>query len=108
MGKIIKIVIGILAAVILLGVIAVGVLTALFDPNDYKPEIETLAKEKANIDLSVGGDIDWSFYPWLGLSIADVDVRFVDKPELANLSKAQLAVNIPALFQEKSNGQHLD
>ncbi|MFY0656072.1 MAG: AsmA family protein [Neptunomonas phycophila] len=101
MGKIIKIVIGILAAVILLGVIAVGVLTALFDPNDYKPEIETLAKEKANIDLSVGGDIDWSFYPWLGLSIADVDVRFVDQPELANLSKAQLAVNIPALFSGK-------
>jgi len=101
MGKIIKIVIGIFAAVVLLGVLAVGILTALFDPNDYKPEIEALAKDKAQIDLSIDGEIDWSFYPWLGLSIADVDVRFVDQPDLAKLKKAQLAVNIPSLLSGK-------
>ena len=53
---------------LLLLVVALGfALTHLFDPNDYKDEIRQIARDKANLELDLKGDIGWSLFPWLGL-----------------------------------------
>jgi AsmA protein len=57
------------ALIFLLIIIAVGGVTYLLlgaDPNTYKPELETLAHQN-NIELSIEGDLRWSFYPNLSV-----------------------------------------
>ena len=55
---------------ILLLVVALGfALTHLFDPNDYKDEIRQLARDKANLELTLNGQIGWSLFPWLGIEL---------------------------------------
>ena len=49
---------------LLLLIFALGfALTHLFDPNDYKDEIRQLARDKANLELQLNGDIGWSLFP---------------------------------------------
>ena len=51
-------VLGLIFLGLLLLVVALGfALTQLFDPNDYKDEIRQLARDKANLELSINGDI---------------------------------------------------
>jgi AsmA protein len=98
MGTVIKrALIVLLALVIILGV-ALGAITALFNPNDYKDEIEQIALDKAGIDLNIKGDISWSVYPTLGFSIQSLDARFEGQPDLGTLNSAALSVNLPALI----------
>ena len=66
LGKILGLVIlGLLLLIVALGF----ALTHLFDPNDYKDEIRALARDKAGLELDIGGDIGWSLFPWLGLEL---------------------------------------
>lgn len=60
---------GIFTLIIVLLLIIVAAATFLLigiDPNSYKPELEKLAKEN-NIELSIDGDLGWSFFPNLAV-----------------------------------------
>ena len=60
---------GLFTLVIVLLLIVVAAATFLLlgiDPNSYKPELEKLAKEN-NIELSIEGDLSWSFFPNLAV-----------------------------------------
>ena len=56
-------------------------LTHLFDPNDYKDEIRQLARDKANLELTLKGDIGWSLFPWLGLELTDASLASLSTPD---------------------------
>lgn len=57
-------VLGLFLLGLLLLVVALGfALTHLFDPNDYKDEIRQIARDKANLELDLKGDIGWSLFP---------------------------------------------
>ncbi|MFT5605223.1 MAG: AsmA protein [Paracoccaceae bacterium] len=60
---------------------AVAVILFVLDPNDYKPQIEALAKEQTRLELSLQGDISWSLTP-LGLELNTVSARLDDTPFL--------------------------
>ncbi|MBD9413888.1 AsmA family protein [Pseudomonas sp. PDM16] len=78
-------------------------LTHLFDPNDYKDEIQQLARDKANLELKLNGDIGWSLFPWLGLELTDATLASADTPEkpFANLRLLGLSVRVlPLLYKE--------
>lgn len=58
-----------------LGIIVIGaaaITLAYIDPNDYKDTIAKKVKEETGRDLSIDGNIDLTFYPWLGLDIEGV------------------------------------
>lgn len=60
---------GIFTLIIVLLLVVVAAATFLLigiDPNSYKPELEKLAKEN-NIELSIEGDLGWSFFPNLAV-----------------------------------------
>ena len=40
---------------------------ATFNPNDYRPQVVQLVKEKLDRTLRIGGDIKLTFYPALGV-----------------------------------------
>ncbi|WP_370298807.1 AsmA family protein [Pontibacterium sp.] len=98
MKTLMKIVGGLVALVILLIVAGGAILGMFFDPNEYKGEIEKIALDEGGVELKIGGDIGWSVFPWLGLELGDISVKYPNKPQLATLSKAQVSVRIPALL----------
>jgi len=69
------------------------------DPNDYKPEIESLARDRG-VDLQINGALAWQLYPTLALELNDVAFA-ADQPAMsisASLDLAQLDINLLPLF----------
>ena len=97
-------VLGLIFLGLLLLVVALGfALTQLFDPNDYKDEIRQLARDKANLELSINGDIGWSLFPWLGLELTDTTLASAATPNqpFADLRLLGLSVRVlPLLHKE--------
>ena len=61
---------GILALVVLCAI----ALLIFIDPNDYRSDIERLARQHTGRDLHIGGKIDLKLFPWLALEIHDVSL----------------------------------
>ncbi|HSC84551.1 MAG TPA: AsmA family protein [Pseudomonas sp.] len=99
-GKILGLVfLGLLLIVIGLGF----ALTHLFDPNDYKDEIQQLARDKANLELKLNGDIGWSLFPWLGLELTDATLASAATPDkpFADLRLLGLSVRVLPLLRKE-------
>ena len=82
MGTVIKRILMVIMALVILLTIAFGIITALFNPNDYKDDIESIALDKAGIELDINGDISWSVFP------DNRAVRLKDKAALSNVPKS--------------------
>ena len=96
--------IGLLLLGVLLIVVAAGfALTHFFDPNDYKEEIRQLAREHANLELELNGDIGWSLFPWLGIEITDAKIASADTPDdpFADLRLLGLSVQVMPLLRKE-------
>ncbi|MCW8884944.1 MAG: AsmA family protein, partial [Motiliproteus sp.] len=106
MKALIKVVVG-LVVVVIVAMVAVGM---LFDPNDYKAEIQQLARDKASVDLSIDGDIGWSLFPTLGLQLPKVNAKTLEGEQLAAVKKVQVAVKLSALLSGRveMNGVLID
>ncbi|MGV8841855.1 MAG: AsmA family protein [Pseudomonas sp.] len=112
-GKILgMVVLGLLLLIVALGF----ALTHLFDPNDYKDEIRQLARDKANLELTLNGDIGWSLFPWLGLELQDATLASLRTPDqpFAELRQLGLSVRVMPLLRKqvqmsaiKVDGLHL-
>lgn len=72
----------VLAGLLVVAGLAAGSVLLLFDPNDYKPQIEKAAETHTRLDLQLDGDIGWSFIP-LGLELNDVKAQLDGEPFLA-------------------------
>ncbi|WP_434135160.1 AsmA family protein [Pseudomonas luteola] len=95
-------VLGLVFLGLLLIIVALGfALTHLFDPNDYKDEIRQLARDKANIELTLNGDIGWSLFPWLGLQLHDATIASATTPQkpLANVQRLGFSVRVLPLLR---------
>jgi len=89
---------------LLLIIVALGfALTHLFDPNDYKDEIRQIARDKANLELTLKGDIGWSLFPWLGLELTDATLASLSTPEkpFADLRLLGLSVRVLPLLRKE-------
>lgn len=89
---------------LLLIVIGLGfALTHLLDPNDYKDEIQQLARDKANLELKLNGDIGWSLFPWLGLELTDATLASAATPDkpFADLRLLGLSVRVLPLLRKE-------
>lgn len=97
-------ILGLVMLGLLLIVIGLGfALTHLFDPNDYKDEIQQLARDKANLELQLKGDIGWSLFPWLGLELTDATLASAETPDkpFANLRLLGLSVRVLPLLRRE-------
>lgn len=88
---------------VLLAVAVLFFVTRLFDPNDYKDDIQQAARDKANIELTLGGDIGWSLFPWLGIELKQVGIAAVDQPDevLAEVGTLGLGVEVLPLLRRQ-------
>ncbi|GLK90050.1 AsmA family protein [Pseudomonas turukhanskensis] len=97
-------ILGLFSLGVLLILVALGfALTHLFDPNDYKDEIRQLARDKANLELNLNGDIGWSLFPWLGLELHDATLASATTPDqpFADLRMIGLSVRVLPLLRRE-------
>jgi len=100
--KILKWLLWIVVAVLVLA-IGLGTYLALtFDPNEYKPELIKLVKERTGRTLSIDGDIELKFFPKIGagvegvaLSVPNGDARF------AQVQEARVALALLPLLSKQ-------
>lgn len=101
MGRILKWgLAGLLGLVLLVG-LGIFLIVTLVDLNSLKPRIESLAKEQANIDLRIPGNLSWSFYPYLGIELGETQVRPLATPEappLASIQKVAAGIAVMPLL----------
>ena len=81
--------------------IAVAVLVATFDPNEYRPKIVKLVKDRTGRDISIG-DVGLKVLPKVGARLAQVSLAERDgKGEFAGVDEAQVYVALlPLLSRE--------
>ncbi|WP_133491726.1 AsmA family protein [Alcanivorax sp. 24] len=102
MGRAIKIIVIVILAVVVLLAAAIFVVTQVIDPNDFKPQIEEQARQNANLDLAIPGDLSWQFWPSLGVSLGRTEARIADEEELfAALDNASVSVAVWPLLLGK-------
>jgi len=69
--KIAGIVLAVLVILALAGVLAV---VLLVNPNDYRADIERAVQQRTGRSLHIGGKLDLKLFPWLAISINDVQL----------------------------------
>lgn len=97
-------ILGLVLLGLLLLVIGLGfALTHFLDPNDYKEEIRQLARDKANLELAINGEIGWSLFPWLGLELHQTSLASAATPEqpFADLRMLGLSVRVLPLLRRE-------
>lgn len=89
---------GLVALVILL----VAVISATFNPNDYKPLIIKLVKEKKERTLTLDGDIKLAFWPKIGANLGKVSIsEHKSDKEFASIQGAQVALALLPLLKKE-------
>jgi len=100
MGKLLKIVSGLVLLIVGAAIVAPRVI----DPNDYREQIQTVVKEKTGRDLAINGDLSLSLFPWIGIGINDVSlsnaVGFKAEP-FAKIQEADVKVKLLPLLSQQ-------
>jgi len=100
MARAIKIVVIVLVSIVVLLAATVFVITQVIDPNDFKPQIREQALSQANLELEIPGELDWQFWPTLGVSLGRTEARLPGEEDLfAAIDSASVGVALwPLLF----------
>ncbi len=88
MSKVFRIFITLIGAIILLGLVSLIGLVIFVNPNDLKPQISQAVTKFTGRQLQLGGDIQWSVFPWLGLQLNNV--KLTNNPGFGNDPFAQI------------------
>ncbi|MCV6604751.1 MAG: AsmA family protein, partial [Porticoccaceae bacterium] len=73
---------GLALGFVALVLIGAAVLLFVIDPNQYKPQLQQLAKDN-QIDLHIGGDLSWQLWPDVAISAADTRISGAELPEIS-------------------------
>ncbi len=94
-----------IVGVVVVVILAAAVLIPIFvNPNDYKPQIAALVKEKTGRVLTLKGDIKLSVFPWLGLRLGPTSLSnppgFSGAP-FVKVTSTELRVKLLPLLQKR-------
>ena len=97
MGRMLKSVLFFIAAAVTLLLIGGIAVMLLFDPNDYREDIEQVVKKSTGRELVIEGDLSVSIFPWLAIEVGRTRLGngagFGDEP-FASFEKARLSVRL--------------
>ena len=72
MRKLIKWLLAGAGIILLLLIIVIVVALLVIDPNAYRARAEALVEEHTGRELRIGGDVELTFFPWLGIELDDM------------------------------------
>jgi AsmA protein len=99
MKKLKIVLISLTSLALLLVTIAVAI-TLLFDPNEYKPQLQTAASEALGMQVKVKGKLGVRFYPGMRLALNDVEVRDQGR-ELVTVKEIRVGLELMPLLQQQ-------
>ncbi len=77
-------------------------IAATFDPNDYKPQIIELVKQKQQRTLRLDGDIKLAFWPSLGADLGGLSLsEFKSDQEFAAVESARMSLALMPLLSKQ-------
>ena len=102
-----KLLIRLVIVFVVIFVLSIGVITITlinFDPNHHKDTIAAKVKEQTGRNLTINGDINLTFYPWLGVNVEGISLsnaaNFGDTPFLETKTIKARAKLLPLLRKE--------
>ena len=102
MKRILKVVFGLIGALLLLVIVALVGAKLFINPNDYRDTIAAKVQQQTGRELEIRGEIDLSFFPWLGLSLGAMELGnakgFADSP-FARIEAAEARVKLLPLLK---------
>lgn len=102
MKKIVKYSLFGLGGIVGLLLLIVAFVAATFNPNDYKPLIIKLVKEKKERTLHIDGDIKLAFWPKLGANLGKISIsEHKSDKEFASVQSAQVALAVLPLLKKE-------
>lgn len=102
MPKALKYLLIALAALIALLVLAVAIIAATFNPNDYKPTLIKLVQDKTQRTLSIPGDIKLMFFPRVGADLGKVAISERNGAQVfASAEHAKVSVALMPIFSKQ-------
>jgi AsmA protein len=109
MGRITKIILGLVAALAALFAIAAIAVIVFFDPNDFRENIAEAVKESTGRELTIDGEVSLQLFPWIAVEIGHTALGqatgFGDEP-FAEFDRAELSVRLmPLLLRLRKEGQ---
>lgn len=99
-----------ISLVALIALIAIAVATAfmVIDPVRYRPALESALASQTGLQLTMAGDISWTFRPVFGLAASDLRLRNPASPmELASLAQLHIKLEPRALLDGRLALQQL-
>lgn len=97
--KIAGIVIGSLVGLV---VAAVALLLLIIDPNDYKPQLAAVVKDKTDMTLAIDDRLEWTLWPSIGVKLGKVSLSDAERREtLVAVGKAAASVELMPLLSKK-------
>ena len=105
MGRLVKIVLSIVAGIAVLLVVAAVSFFLLFDPNDFRDKIAAETERRTGRELLIEGDLEVSLFPWLAIGMGKTTLGnaegFGDEP-FASFEQARLSVRLlPMLLRRE-------
>lgn len=105
MGRLVKILLVLVAGIVAVAVIASVALFLFFDPNNFREEISAAVMEETGRELTIEGDLSLSVFPWIAVEIGKTSLGNADgfgsEPFLA-FDQARLSVKLmPLLFRQE-------
>ena len=105
MGRVLKLLLIFVAALVALAVIAVLVFALLFDPNDYRDRIAQAVEERTGREFVIEGELGLSVFPWLAVEVGRTKLGNAEGfgPEpFASFESAELSVRLlPMLLRRE-------
>lgn len=104
----VKLLLKILVALVLLLVLAAVALVFLFDPNMFRPHLESAARDHG-IELRIEGNLGWQLWPALGVEVNGIHVAALEAPDepIAQLENASLGLAIRPLLSGNLQVHHV-
>lgn len=91
-----------IAGVVALLVLAVTIISATFNPNDYKPLIIKLVQEKKQRTLNIEDDIKLAFWPKIGADLGKVSIsEHKSDQTFASIQGAKVALALLPLLKKE-------
>ncbi|MDI1362655.1 AsmA family protein [Methylotenera sp.] len=82
--------------------IAVGIITATFNPNDYKQKVIDLVQEKKERTLTLDGDIKLAFWPKIGANLGRVSIsEHKNSKEFASVNGVKVSLALLPLLKKE-------
>lgn len=104
MGRILKLIAIVVAALVVLIVVASVLIVSLFNPNDYKDQIAAAVAQSTGRKLTLEGDLSLKLWPNLRIAVGRAELGnapgFGNEP-FARIDSARLEVEILPLFAKR-------